>query len=141
MAFREKLAWISVATMSLVYGWYFWTILPLAGAGAGSALHYAKLLQGTIVTVVVLQVVLTIAVAAASPREARASEDEREKLITLKGTRAAYFVLVTGALCVSVAGIFFKTNSLLLGNYALLAVVAGNLAKDLTQIVHYRVGT
>ncbi|HUO91942.1 MAG TPA: hypothetical protein VMU22_03430 [Rhizomicrobium sp.] len=138
MAFREKLAWISVATMSLVYGWYFWTILPLARTGAGSAWHYAKLLQGTIITVVVLQIVLTVAAAALSPREARAPEDEREKLITLRGTRIAYFVLVTGALCVCVAGLFFDTNSLLLGNYALMAVVVANLVKDFTQIVQYR---
>jgi len=140
MAFREKLAWISVVTMSLVYGWYFWTTLPLARAGTGGALHYAKLLQGTIITVVILQIVLTVAAAAFSPREASAPEDEREKLITLRGTRIAYFVLVTGALCVSVSGIFFNTNSLLLGNYALMAVVVGNLAKDFTQIVHYRLG-
>jgi len=140
MAFREKLAWISVVTMSLVYGWYFWTILPLARAGAGNAWHYAKMLQATIMTVVALQIVLTIAAAISSPREARAAEDEREKLITLKGTRTAYFVLITGALCVCVSALFFGTNSLLLGNYALMAVVAGNLAKDLTQIVHYRRG-
>jgi len=141
MAFREKLAWISVATMALVYGWYFWTVLPLARAGAGGWFRYAKLLQGTIITVVVLQVVLTIAVAIFSPREAQAAEDEREKLIALKGTRAAYFVLVTGALLVSVWGIFFGTNAVLLGNDALLAVVVANLVKDVTQIVHYRLGT
>jgi hypothetical protein len=140
MAFREKLAWISVVTMTLVYGWYFWTVYPLATAGQGSALHYAALLQGTIIAVVVLQIVLTVAVAIFSPREARTPEDEREKLITLKGTRAAYFVLVTGALLVSVYGIFFGTNGTLLGNGALFAVVAANLVKDLTQIVHYRVG-
>ena len=141
MAFREKLAWISVATMTLVYGWYFWTVFPLARAGAGGWFHYAKLLQGTIITVVVLQVVLTIAVAIFSPREAQAAEDEREKLIALKGTRTAYFVLVTGALLVSVWGIFFGTNAVLLGNDALLAVVVANLVKDVTQIVHYRLGT
>jgi hypothetical protein len=140
MAFREKLAWISVMTMALVYGWYFWTAFPLAKAGAGSAFHYAKMLQGTIIAVVVLQVVLTIAVAIFSPREASEPQDERERLITLKGTRTAYFVLVTGTLLVSVSGIFFGTNALLLGNDALLAVVAANLAKDFTQIVHYRLG-
>jgi hypothetical protein len=140
MAFREKLAWISVVTMTLVYGWYFWTIYPLAKAGHGDGLHYAALLQGTIIAVVVLQIVLTVAVAVLSPREATRPEDEREKLITLKGTRAAYFALVTGALLVSVYGIFFGTNSVLLGNGALLAVVAANLVKDFTQIIHYRVG-
>ncbi len=141
MAFREKLAWISVLTMSLVYGWYFWTVFPLARAGAGGAFHYAKLLQGTIFAVVALQVILTIAVAIFSPREAREPQDEREKLIALKGTRTAYFVLVTGALLVSVSGIFFGTNAVLLGNDALLIVVVGNLTKDITQIVHYRMGT
>lgn len=140
MAFREKLAWISVVTMTLVYGWYFWTVYPLARAGHGDGLHYAALLQGTIIAVVVLQIILTIAVAILSPREARRPEDEREKLIALKGTRAAYFVLVTGALLVSVYGIFFGANSILLGNSALFAVVAANLVKDFTQIVHFRAG-
>jgi len=140
MAFREKLAWISVVTMALVYGWYFWTVFPLASAGVGSGLHYAKMLQGTIIAVVLLQVILTIPVAIFSPREAQEPQDEREKLIALKGTRGAYFVLVTGTLLISISGIYFGTNSLMLGHDALFAVIAANLVKDVTQIVHYRLG-
>jgi hypothetical protein len=140
VAFREKLAWISGLTMTLVYGWYFWTVFPLARTGQGGWFHYAKLLQGTIITVVVLQIILAIAVAIFSPREAQAPEDERERFIALKGTRAAYFVLVAGALLASVSGIFLHTDTVLLGNAILLAVVAANLVKDFTQIVYYRLG-
>jgi heme/copper-type cytochrome/quinol oxidase subunit 2 len=140
MAFREKLAWISVLTMTLVYGWYFWTVFPLARAGHVDRLHYAAMLQGTIIVVVVLQVILAILVAIFSPREAARPEDERERLIALKGSRSAYFVLVTGTLLVSVCGIFFNADSVLLGNAALVAVVAANLVKDITQVVHYRLG-
>jgi hypothetical protein len=140
MPFREKITWVSALTMALVYGWYFWTVLPLLRAGQASVLHFGLLLQGTIIALVVLQVSFIVAVAALAPRDAQASEDEREKLIALKGTRAAYFVLVAGALLASVGGIFFHTGSVLLGNAILLAVVAANLVKDVTQIVHYRLG-
>ena len=47
---------------------------------------------------VVLEIVLHVAIAVQSPRDARAPKDERETLIDLKATRTAFYVLFGGAL-------------------------------------------
>src|SRR5271167_4031409 len=93
MPFREKSAWISLVSMSGIYGLYFWSVIharPQSGH-----VHFGSLL-GTIIALVVVQVVLTIGVAIAAPKEAQAPRDEREKLIDLKATRVAYAGLASG---------------------------------------------
>ena len=87
MAFREKSAWISMLSMSGIYGFYFWSIMR-AGPKAGG-FHFGALLE-TIIAMVVLQIVLTVAVAIFTPKEAKAPRDERDKLIELRAIRAAY---------------------------------------------------
>lgn len=140
MAFREKLSWISALATALVYGWYFWTVLGLLRTGRAGGFHFGIFLYLTIFAVVAVQILLVGVVGILAPRDFNTPEDERERLIALKGTRAAYYVLVTGTLSLSVAGIFFHAGSLLLDNAALLAVVTSSLVKDGTQIVHYRLG-
>ena len=66
MSFREKSAWISMLSMSGIYGFYFWSVIH-AGPQAGS-LHFGGLLA-TVVALVVVQVVLTVAVAIFTPRD------------------------------------------------------------------------
>lgn len=138
MSFREKITWVSLVAMGGVYGWYFWTVMPVLAAGHGDALHYAHLLGSTIALVAILQIIPIVVMAAVAPRDAQAPEDERETLFSLKGTRAAYYVLVAGALFASAAGIFFGANSGMLANYILLSLVASNLIKYATQIAYFR---
>src|SRR5260370_40668589 len=87
MSFREKSAWISMLSMSGIYGFSCWSVVH-AGPKAGG-FHFGSLLE-TIIALVVLQIVLTIAVAIFTPREAKAPRDERDKLIELRAMRVAY---------------------------------------------------
>jgi len=103
MPFREKSAWISVLSMSGIYGFYFWSVIR-AGHQAGG-FHFGSLL-GTIVALVIVQIVLTVAVAVFSPRDAKAPRDERDKLIELRATRVAYAGLATAVLCACFFGAF-----------------------------------
>ena len=130
MSFREKSAWISLLTMALVYGRYYWRVLHQAGGGTGDLLM-------TVVALVVLQVGLTIAAAIWTPRDANAPVDERERLILLKATRTAYAGLATGIACACFfAGfqppILFKANSLL------LILVTAEMLRAGSQIVQFR---
>jgi hypothetical protein len=138
MSYREKTTWISLLAMGAVYGWYFWKVMPALIAGHGDALHYAYLLGSTIAAVAILQIIPMIVAAVISPADAQAPQDEREKLYALKGTQAAYFVLVAGALFASVAGIFFHVNAGMLANLILLSVVTSNLVKYLAEVAHFR---
>ena len=115
MSFREKTAWISMLSMLGVYGLYFWRVIHAGPLAAG--FHFGSLLV-TIIALVFVQVVLTIAVAIFTPREADAPPDEREKLIELRAMRIAYSGLATGVAFACFFGAFdpplvFNTNALL----------------------------
>jgi hypothetical protein len=131
MSFREKSAWISILSMSAIYGYYFWTVIhsrPHAG--------YAGLL-GTIIALVIVQTVLTIAVAIFAPKEAQAPRDERERLIELKATRFAYAGLATAVACACFFAAF--NPPILFNTNALLAIlVTAELMRSGCQIVQYR---
>src|SRR5215467_12223604 len=115
MSFREKTAWISVISMAGIYGLYFWSVAHDGPHHGG--FHLGGLLE-TVVALVIVQVVLTIAVAIFSPKEAKAPCDERDKLIELRAMRFAYSGLATGVAFACFFGAFtppivFNTNALL----------------------------
>jgi hypothetical protein len=138
MSFREKSAWISVLSMSGIYGFYFWSVIH-AGPGSKSGGFRFGGLLGTIIALVVLQVVLTIAVAVFSPKDAKAPRDERDKLIELRAMRVAYSGLATSVALACFFGAFnppivFNTNSLL------FILVTAEIMRSACQIIQYRRG-
>jgi len=133
MSFREKTAWISLISMGGIYGFYFWSLIA---SGRRTDAHAAGLL-GTIIALVVVQTVLTIAVAIFDPNSAQAPRDERERLIDLKSARFAYSGLATAvAFAIFFAAlpspIIFGANSLL------LILVVCELMRSGCQIIQYR---
>jgi hypothetical protein len=136
MSFREKSAWISMLSMSGIYGFYFWSVVHLGPKAGG--FHFGSLLE-TIIALVVLQIVLTIAVAIFTPREAKAPRDERDKLIELRAMRVAYAGLATSVALACFFGAFdppivFNTNSLL------FILVTAEIMRSACQIIQYRRG-
>lgn len=136
MSFREKSAWISMLSMSGIYGLYFWSVIH-AGPQAGR-FHFGGLLE-TIIALVVVQIVLTIAVAIFKPAEAKAPRDERDKLIELRAMRVAYSGLATGIALACFFGAFdppivFNTNALL------FILVTAEIMRSACQIIQYRRG-
>ena len=136
MSFREKSAWISMLSMSFIYGFYFWSVVHLGPKAGG--FHFGSLLE-TIIALVVLQIVLTIAVAVFTPREAKAPRDERDKLIELRAMRVAYAGLATSVALACFFGAFdppivFNTNSLL------FILVTAEIMRSACQIIQYRRG-
>jgi uncharacterized membrane protein len=136
MPFREKSAWISLLSVSGIYAIYFWSVghavTQRGGFQAGGLLM-------TIIALVIVQVVLTVAAAILTPEEANAPRDERERLIELKAARVAYFGLASGiALACFFAAfdpsIIFGTNALL------LALVMAEVLRSGCQIIQYRRG-
>lgn len=134
MSFREKSAWISVLSMSVIYGFYFWSVIHSGhkdGVFGG--------LLGTIIAVVIIQVVLTVAVAIFSPKDAQAPRDERDKMIELRSMRVAYAGLATSVAMACFFGAFtppivFNTNALL------FILVTAEILRSACQIIQYRRG-
>jgi hypothetical protein len=129
LSFREKTAWISLLSLSGIYAWYFWSAF-------GSGSRFGGLLAA-IVALVIVQTVLTVAVAVAAPREAKAPRDERDRLIDLRATRFAYAVL---AGCVACACFFggFNPPVIFNANALLFFLVIAEILRSGCQIIQYR---
>lgn len=122
LSFQEKSLWLMLLSLSGVFGWYFWTVLP---THAANVLPHQVLLFVLAVVLLVSTQIVGHAVIALMDR--RSETDERDRLIQLKGTRNAACVLATGvffALCVAllVEGNFGFTH-VLLGFWVLAQLV------------------
>jgi hypothetical protein len=142
MSFREKSAWISMLSMTGIYGSYFWSVIHTApGSMSGSragGIHFGGLLE-TIIALIILQIVLHSAAAIFNPKEAQAPYDERDKLIELRAMRVAYAGLATSVALACFFGAFnppivFNTNALL------FILVAAEIMRSACEIVQYRRG-
>ena len=138
MSFREKSSWISFVSILLIFGAYFWNIARIVG-GEVSARQGSVISISLIAAFVVVELVLHIAVAVQSPKEARAPKDELERLIELKATKVAFQVLVVGALA-GVGMIHITKSAWVVGQHVLLAIVFAELVKFGVQILYFRRG-
>jgi hypothetical protein len=98
MSFREKSDWLSFGSLCLLALYFFEIARGLLGGGRGGGPYYYFTLFWVLVgALVVIQVVTHTVLAMRSPRDAKMPADERERLIHLRATRPAYFVLLVGA--------------------------------------------
>jgi Na+/melibiose symporter-like transporter len=122
LSFREKSLWLMFATLIASFGFYFLTVLPPSAADVVP--QQVVLFVVAVVLLVIMQVVGHILIAVV---DRRADTDERDRLIELKGTRNAGYVLATGvflSLCAALVtdGNFVFTH-LLLGFWVLAQLV------------------
>jgi hypothetical protein len=137
MSFREKSAWISLICLALVFGVYFGTLLSSSEEANFQESGHAFVLA--VIILVTLEVVLHVLAAWRAP-DARSPADERERLIALKATRVAFYVLAAGAFLASVAIVHAPANRWLLANAVLFAIVTAEVVKFGVQVVLYRRG-
>ena len=136
MSFREKSAWISfvllLATFLIYAGRFAWVIAT--HSGERDLIHIFLALVGGLV---VLEIVLHVIAAMTSPGEARLPKDERERLIAMRATQAAFPVLIFGALA-SIGTMHLGARAWMMGHTTLLAIVVAELVKFGTEIRLYR---
>jgi hypothetical protein len=141
MSFREKSAWISFVVILVAFGAYF---VSISGdlTGTMSIADHALALTGLVALIIAITIVEAaahIVVAVRSPAEAQSGRDEREKVIALKATRPAFYVLMSGvwlALGVVVVG----GGVWALVQATLFAVWVAELTRFGTEIYYYRRG-
>jgi hypothetical protein len=122
LSFQEKSLWLMFVSLVGVFGFYFVTVLPANGADVMP--HQMVLFTVAVVMLVILQIAGHIVIAIV---DRNTETDERDRLIGLKGTRNAAYVLATGvflALCAAMVtdGNFLFTH-LLLGFWVLAQLV------------------
>ena len=126
MSFREKSTWIS-----------FLLLLAISIPFFHQGVVRFHLFLALVIVFIVGEIVLHAIIAMQSPRDARAPKDERDRLIDLKATRVAFFVLMTGALLVIVM-VHFPVDRLEILQALLLSVVVAELTMLGARIVYYR---
>lgn len=135
MAWREKQAWLALSVMVVAYGAYF----SLVTASEQSMLDMLLLFGGVAIAQAVVMIVGSTLLAVQAGKEARAKADERDRAIDRRGTRIAYFVLLTGMIVVGVVMPFSK-QGWQISNAALLALVAAEIVRYGIVVASYRRG-
>jgi uncharacterized membrane protein HdeD (DUF308 family) len=135
-SFEEKSIWISLLTISLIFGYYFVRIVQMVSQDDINVAQSIVLLISVIVMVIIVEVVFHIIITLKDRPEAL---DERDRLIELKATRNAYFVLVFG-IFLPIVGIAAQVRPFIVAHVIMFIFVLSEITKFLTQLFYYRRG-
>ena len=135
-SFQEKSIWISLVTISLIFGYYFVRVFQIAFQDEINVIKNTVLLISVIVMVIIVEVVFHIILALRTRPEAK---DERDRLIELKATRNAYFLLVFG-IFLSIGSIAASVSTFIMAHIIMFFFIISEIAKFLTQLFYYRRG-
>lgn len=139
MAFREKIAWLTLVTMLLAYGVYFGIVGPAFGFGKADLVHIIVSFGLVAAAQAVVMIVGSIVLAILGRREANAPADERDRAIERRGTMAGYYVLIVGMIVVGVVMPFTNPPWKII-NAALAAIVIAETVHQVFVLLSYRRG-
>jgi hypothetical protein len=137
MSFREKSTWITFVLLFVLFGFYFASVGHQMIRPADPHPNFFVLFVVLLVAIIVLEIVLHIIAAIRSPADAKAPQDEREKLIALKAKRPAFFVLMIGAF-LAMAVVHLPVGRWLIVNAMFFAIWLGELTHYGAQLYFYR---
>jgi hypothetical protein len=137
MSFREKSAWISLICL-LLFGVSWLTHVTGVAFFKVANDNPMRWFFGMLAGLIALEVSLHVAIAMQSPREARTPRDERERLIDMKASRVAFYVLLVGAFA-SVGTLHLPGSSrFLIAQSVMGAIILAALVRFATQIALHR---
>lgn len=139
MAFREKIAWLTLTTMLVAYAAYFAVLGPAAQFGRTGLVNIAWSFGLVAVAHAVAMGVGAAVIAIAAHREADAPADERDRTIARRGGTVGYFVLLAGMVLVGVV-MPFSEPAWKIVNTALLAIVVAEAVRYGVILLSYRRG-
>lgn len=139
MAFREKIAWLTLGTMLVAYGVYFGIVGPAARFGEGRMIDILWSFGLIAAAHAVAMIVGAIIIAILSKKEASAPADERDRAIARRGGTIGYYVLIVGMIVVGVVMPFSEPPWRIV-NTALLAIVLAETAHQAVVLLSYRRG-
>ena len=135
MAWREKMAWLTLVLMVLTYGLYFYLVAMTPRTSLQQLWLFGEVSLGQALIMAVASAVLAIRAGA----EARRRPDERDLAISRRSTRLAYFVLMTGLIVVGVV-LPLLDQGWHIVHAALLAFVLAEVLRHAVIIISYRQG-
>ena len=97
MSYKERSTWISLAILIYIWLEYFSELFALYNANQLNVDAVNGLLLTVVIKTIVLEIVLQIILAIIDNKDANYSADERDILISLRGSQYAYGILSVGA--------------------------------------------
>lgn len=145
MSYQQTNISVSLASHLLITGYYLISILKMRAGGLVDSQLFRLwavtiiatiiiVVLGTILTSIVLSVIH--AIKTQSDKPARLIEDERDRLIRLKGSRASYIIFSLGVL-VAMLSFVFGQSALVMFSLLILASLLGDIAGDIYQLILY----
>lgn len=138
MSFQEKSALATLVVFVGVFGWYFASVMREAASTPVDEIEYAGLLIVMTILLILLVAVAHAAMAVAAPKRA-GHEDERDRLIELRGIRVGAYVLGTGIFFTLVMTMA-ETPYFWIAHGLLAVMVVAEIVENVTKLVLYRQG-
>lgn len=139
MAFREKIAWLTLISLILVYGVYFAVLGPQIDFGAASLVEVLWRFGPVAVVHALIMIAGTIALTIASPSEAKAPRDERDQAIERRSFQVGYYVLLIGLVWVGLV-MPFSEPVYKIFHAGLIVIVASEILRYGMIVLAYRRG-
>lgn len=140
MSFREKRAWVTLITLTVLLVLFLLHYPPPSTLTPASNLFALHVLMLMTTIFVVVEIVAHCVIVMRSPRDAKTPKDEREQLIELKSRAIAWYVYAI----LSIGGIFVTihlgANVIGLGFVVLMAFVIAEIVNYALRIYYYRRG-
>jgi hypothetical protein len=139
MPFREKTAWAMAAILAAGAAVYFNMVVSATRALGQTAPPIIGFVIGYVVLVIIASSVVMAVLAVATPREADAPADERERVIADKAGNWSGYVMVVPALG-ALWHYAANGDGNMLFHLVFLSLMLGQIAEYVFQIILYRRG-
>jgi TRAP-type C4-dicarboxylate transport system permease large subunit len=137
---EEKCTWVSLVIILVVFTGYFSQVFEGVTTGNLDKAEIAGLFIGTVVSVIVLEIVLHIAIAIFSVKDADQSLDERDRLFSMKAGNIAGWILGVGVLIIAGKTFMGELSSLWIANLLLFSVFVSQIVSYSLKLFYYRRG-
>jgi hypothetical protein len=149
MSYQEKNITVSLTSYLLIMGYYLVNLFQMFQDGELVSTRLFGLWAIVIVTTIIVTIIASIltnillaivhAIKTRSEKEERFIEDERDKLIGLKGVKASYITFSIGVLLAMLTFVFGQPPLVMFSLIIFFSLVA-EIVGDISQIVLYRRG-
>ena len=149
MSYQEKNITVSLVSTLLILGYYLVNVFQMYQDGGLVADRVFRLLAIVIVAGIIVNIVSSIltnivlsivhAIKTRTEEEERFIEDERDKLIGLKGMRVSYITFSIGVLLAMLTFVFGQPPLVMFSLIIFFSLVA-EIVGDVSQIYRYRRG-
>lgn len=139
MAFREKIAWLTLGGLALAFGPYFFMLAMLGNQPWLLGPASAGLFIAVVILLTIGMTIGSILIALSNVRDAERPSDERDREIARRASSIAYAVLIP-TLFLALATLLLGLGQAVLVNAILGAIVIAELVRCTIEIRGYRRG-